>query len=221
MLKYLIGAAMLAAATAGNAAVAINFNSATGNLGNSHSYPSVPAGSSVTATGYASNGNQTALFGKNDGGDENGVGLNGYTDNEINGPGTDFIQIDVSNLLSQNASGASFFMNSTTSGEWWAVYGQTSGNGGTLGSLLFSGHDEGSSNLHALTGWGTYQYYDFVALGTCNADGHQCTAGNVLLGGLSVTPGVPEPSTWAMMLIGFGALGSAVRRQRKAIPQIA
>jgi hypothetical protein len=27
---------------------------------------------------------------------------------------------------------------------------------------------------------------------------------------------VPEPSTWAMMLIGFGAIGFAVRRQKKA-----
>src|SRR5207237_9847714 len=29
------------------------------------------------------------------------------------------------------------------------------------------------------------------------------------------TPGVPEPSTWAMMLLGFGAAGVAVRRSRK------
>jgi hypothetical protein len=29
------------------------------------------------------------------------------------------------------------------------------------------------------------------------------------------TPGVPEPSTWAMMLLGFGATGFAVRRSRR------
>jgi hypothetical protein len=29
------------------------------------------------------------------------------------------------------------------------------------------------------------------------------------------TPGVPEPSTWAMMLMGFGATGFAVRRSRR------
>ena len=34
------------------------------------------------------------------------------------------------------------------------------------------------------------------------------------------TPAVPEPATWAMMLLGFGAAGYAMRR-RKAIPQIA
>ena len=31
-----------------------------------------------------------------------------------------------------------------------------------------------------------------------------------------VTPGVPEPTAWAMMLGGLGAVGSAVRRRRSA-----
>lgn len=31
---------------------------------------------------------------------------------------------------------------------------------------------------------------------------------------------VPEPATWAMMLIGFGAIGAAVRRQRKATVKV-
>ena len=42
----------------------------------------------------------------------------------------------------------------------------------------------------------------------------------------AVTPGaVPEPGTWAMMLLGFGAAGFAIRRRRKSegalLPQIA
>jgi len=33
---------------------------------------------------------------------------------------------------------------------------------------------------------------------------------------------VPEPATWAMMLLGFGAVGFAMRRrQRPALAQIA
>jgi len=34
-----------------------------------------------------------------------------------------------------------------------------------------------------------------------------------------VTPPVPEPSTWAMMLFGFGALGFAMRRRRQLAPE--
>jgi len=32
------------------------------------------------------------------------------------------------------------------------------------------------------------------------------------------TPSVPEPATWAMMLIGFGVVGFAIRRQKKSAP---
>ena len=34
-----------------------------------------------------------------------------------------------------------------------------------------------------------------------------------------VTPGVPEPATWAVMLLGFGGLGAVMRsrRQRAAL----
>ena len=36
----------------------------------------------------------------------------------------------------------------------------------------------------------------------------------------SVPAPVPEPSTWAMMLVGFGAIGFAMRRRRKTHPQV-
>jgi hypothetical protein len=37
----------------------------------------------------------------------------------------------------------------------------------------------------------------------------------VRLGGFSAAAAVPEPSTWALMLIGFGATGVAMRRSRR------
>ncbi len=35
------------------------------------------------------------------------------------------------------------------------------------------------------------------------------------------TPPVPEPATWAMMLLGFGAAGTAIRRNRRRTAHIA
>jgi len=53
---------------------------------------------------------------------------------------------------------------------------------------------------------------DFLGLGHLKIDG---VAGPV--------PGVPEPSTWGMMLIGFGGVGMSVRarRRRTAMPVVA
>src|SRR5947209_1108553 len=139
MIKTIVGIAALAAASAANAGVTINFNSSTGNLGNSHTYTA--SGLSVTATGYSASGTQAALYGKNGSGDEKGLGVasDPSGDHEIYYPGTDFIQLDVHNLFGL-ATGASFFMGSTTSGETWKVYG--SNIAGQLGTLLLTGSDE-------------------------------------------------------------------------------
>ena len=37
------------------------------------------------------------------------------------------------------------------------------------------------------------------------------------IGGSPMTAAVPEPASWAMMLIGFGALGGALRNRRKPV----
>ena len=34
---------------------------------------------------------------------------------------------------------------------------------------------------------------------------------------LTITSGVPEPATWAMMIVGFGLVGSAVRRRNRQV----
>lgn len=57
---------------------------------------------------------------------------------------------------------------------------------------------------------GTADYSHTLSL---NATGVQFTsASGVFLTGMA--PGVPEPPTWAMMLIGFGGVGYAIRRRR-------
>ena len=52
---------------------------------------------------------------------------------------------------------------------------------------------------------------------------HGTTGGNGAYSGvLSFSPGVPEPGTWAMMLLGFGAVGFSLRRRRQpALAQLA
>jgi hypothetical protein len=54
----------------------------------------------------------------------------------------------------------------------------------------------------------------FFALDISNANGQQVLTGNV---GATIASGVPEPSTWAMMLIGFAGLAMATRRRQRAI----
>lgn len=211
-----VGAAALA--TGSMASATINFGTPTGNQGTTHTY--TDGSLSVQATGYASNGGSTtALYGKNLGGDESGLGLaaDPALQNEIYRNA--FVQLDVSALFGK-VSAVSFLMGSTTNGEQWSVYGSNSAGSYNLGDLVIGGfNDEGVwHDLFNSPGWGTYQFYDFVSLGTNGQ-----TAGNVLLGELNATPSVPEPATWAMMLLGFGAMGVAVRRSRRkvAVAQLA
>ena len=98
------------------------------------------------------------------------------------------------------------FFGSTSGGESWSIYG--SDLLGTLGDLLLTGSSEGS--LVGLPNFGDYNYYNFVS----NNGGGK----NVLLGGLSYNAAaVPEPATWAMMLLGFGAVGFSMRRRNQVM----
>jgi hypothetical protein len=84
--------------------------------------------------------------------------------------------------------------------------------------LLDGGTSEGA--WIDLLNWGQYDYYQFVSGGT--QVGGQISRGNVLLGGISLTQSVPEPGTWGMMLLGFGAIGFAFRRRSAtSLPQAA
>jgi len=74
------------------------------------------------------------------------------------------------------------------------VYWQDANNGTTFGDSVFPG-------------FGTLADSD-----TSNAGGHVWAIFTLSAG---VAGGVPEPSTWAMMLLGFGGIGLAMRRKRK------
>jgi hypothetical protein len=220
----LMAGAAFCAASGASAQVNIDFGSQPGNLGPTATYTS--GGLTVTASGYSDGfvfSTPTDLYGKNSGGDEQGLGLaadpSGQNEIYWTGPGGPshlgaFVELDVSALFGL-VSDAQFFMGSTTDGEQWAVYGSNFAGCGWFcaDASPLTGFDE---STHALFDFGTYQYYDFYSLGTFG----NAAPGNVLLGGLALTPSVPEPGTWAMMLLGFGAIGAALRRSRKKLALI-
>ena len=51
---------------------------------------------------------------------------------------------------------------------------------------------------------------------TLTINGNNSGAGS-LGGSITIRPAVPEPATWAMMLLGFGAVGFAMRRRRSPV----
>ena len=54
---------------------------------------------------------------------------------------------------------------------------------------------------------------------TTNPTAGTCATGPVGFT-LTQTPGVPEPATWAMMIMGFGGVGALMRRRRMALAAI-
>ena len=187
---YLFGA--LAFAAAANAAtITCSFNSPTGDLGSTtHTYSC--GGFNITATAFGG-GN---LYGKNDGGDEVGVGLTNDPsgDHEIT-PGN-FIQLDLQNILGNNPM--SLIINSNTLTDRATIYNTNTAGAITGGSALVTSTAlEGAFALSP-----TGRYLDVTA-----------TAGNILLGPLTfTTSSVPEPASLGMIACGLLSLGLIRRR---------
>ncbi|MBN9060826.1 MAG: choice-of-anchor C family protein [Rhizobiales bacterium] len=76
---------------------------------------------------------------------------------------------------------------------------------------------------HSAMNWST-QSFSFVALApTITLTFASGTAGayGAALDNVSIAAGVPEPSTWAMMLIGFAGLGYVAQRRRRTTVAVA
>jgi hypothetical protein len=207
------------------AVISWNFLSdGTGDLGPTASFTS--SGDTITATGFRNTigthaWQTTDLYAKNGGGFETGLGIASDPSGDHEIYGHTFIQLDVSK------TGLNFFtfeMGSSTNKEGWDVFGSNStGLGAVLTPLYTDNTDQGVK--HTLTG---YKYYDFFYDGTKVDPGQ---GDNVLLfnvftadptKGGTVTGGVPELSTWVMMLIGFAGIGFvAYRRSKKSSVAIA
>lgn len=176
-------------------AATITWDFSSGTSGNvfssTENFPS--GGFTVIANGYSSTNNTNNLYGKNAAGDEKGLGLNGFSDNEISGYG--FIQLDLSALA--GFTNFKIALNSSTDGETWKVF-ECATSGTVCGTQVASGSNEGSLNSFSIGNVAsTGRYLDIKA-----------TNGNVLLYKLTAdTASVPEPGTWTLLLLSGAVLG--------------
>jgi hypothetical protein len=77
-----------------------------------------------------------------------------------------------------------------------------------VASGAFSGWQNGHFQFQATS---TSQVLSFLSIGTPNG-----LPPIAVLDGISLTA-VPEPTTWAMMLLGFGGIGAMIRRRRQTL----
>jgi len=110
-----------------------NFASSLGKLGTSQAYTA--GGLTVTAYGFTNSGTAVNLHGKNTGGDEFGVGIDGESNEEIDTG--HFIQLDLSQLEAAGVTNPQIMISSVQSGERYNIYG--SNTVGSLGTKLVSG----------------------------------------------------------------------------------
>jgi hypothetical protein len=129
--------------------------------------------------------------------------------------------------LQLNGVGASFNLTNATSG----VFVSGSDVTATTTDLFFnySGGDNGYLLFEVNFGSGSHYTCNATSNGVC-AQGASVVpqlfsdpsaqfaplAGNQIIG-IAAAGGVPEPSTWAMMLLGFAGLGFAFRQSRRKV----
>lgn len=99
-----------------------------------------------------------------------------------------------------------YFYNSTFGDGGFALVDHYGGDVLLLNAIseqLYSGNEEGAFTL--LTG-----SFDFVNFGSDLLHYHLNVSEHT-------TPAVPEPATWALMLLGFGTLGGALRARKQTV----
>lgn len=84
-------------------------------------------------------------------------------------------------------------------------------------SNLLAGNDDGGPGLDSLLNFGlaTGTSYFAVVSGFSNSDFGSYRLAVTGPGNVSIGGAVPEPTTWAMMLIGFGFVGGAMRSAKR------
>ncbi|MGB4937653.1 MAG: SdrD B-like domain-containing protein, partial [Ferruginibacter sp.] len=143
-----------------------NLNMPNGTLGTSQAY--TVNGVTITAYGF-NNGNPgtpTTLFGKNDGGNENGVGINSNVNHEIDI--NHFVQLDLNQVIATNATVATMSIGSMQAGEPANVYG--SNTLGVIGTLLMTVPVTLDNTPFPMPGYPAYRYISVRASAPSPAD---------------------------------------------------
>ena len=193
-MKYLIGLCILTCSVVPGFGTTISFGSPTGDQGVSNSY------GGIVATAYgalAATGAPPHLWGKNDGSDENGVGLTTDPSGEHEITSGDFIQLDLTGITGP----VTITMGSTTSPDAYEIFGSSTATNTTIANVLDTCNSASTSCENSFTITPTLRYLDFTA-----------TDGNVLLSSISYTQSTPEPGTLGIVGLG-GVLIGLLRRK--------
>ena len=88
-----------------------------------------------------------------------------------------------------------------------------------LFDFALASHVDLVSTFGPIPGTGVTALNQFVDVPTSGGNLTFTRSSNVLFSGLrsEIVPSVPEPGTWIMMLVGFGAVGHSVRRRATAL----
>jgi hypothetical protein len=86
--------------------------------------------------------------------------------------------------------------------------------GNFIGTIKFSELAEGAPNAHV----GLNALATFTPTGSLNPNNPQpAISGSFTFLSPSMVAAVPEPASWAMLLIGFGMTGAVLRRRKAAL----
>ncbi len=81
-------------------------------------------------------------------------------------------------------------------------------------NLTSGGLSNWSTSAHDI--WSSPDLTKWTGINTAGADGGYVTLVSAATASGGIGGGVPEPSTWAMMIIGLGGIGAAVRRRNRS-----
>ena len=184
-----------------------DFSTAPSSMPSSSSWVFTNGGLSITASGFTTPGNAPLnLFAKSDGVGETGLGFVGTLENEISS--TNYMQLDVSDLLSHGVTSLTVQIGSLQTGEE------------SIFSLSAVSGQLGAPAIATLTGGAVDQSYvvalnsgfDFIDITGGGPNTNPISSGNVVLESASFTsPGVPSSgvpdSGSTALLVGLGLLG--------------